>query len=402
MRADRLWMNARIATMAADQPGLGAIEKAAIACKSGVICWIGPMSEVPGALTAAATDDCAGRWITPGLINCHTHLIYSGQQAHAFEMSLSGADDGEIARAGHGPWSIVEATRAATIGQLVFQATRRLDVLIADGVTTVESKSGFGFDLWTEQKQLEAARLLPSRRDITLVATYLAAMVEPPGASGDVAAQTDRVCKEMIPRLAAAGLADSVDVVMGDRTFSAGQTARIFDAAVAAGLPVMLHADQLSHSHGADLAAQYRALSAAHLDYADENGAAALARAGTVAVLLPATSYFNRAQQMPPVKHLRAAGTRLAIAADGSPSAPLLSPLLAMNMAAVLFRLTVEECLLGVTRHAAAALGRAAHIGTLETGKACDLAIWDIERPADLVHRIGPSPLHARIWQGLG
>jgi imidazolonepropionase len=403
MHVDRIWTNARIATMAADKPGLGIIEGGAIASTGGRMTWIGQMADMPSDMDVGERVDCAGRWITPGLVDCHTHLVYGGNRAHEFELRLAGASYEEIARAGGGIVSTVKATRAANRGQLMFHALARLDALMAEGVTTIEIKSGYGLDLVTERKQLEAARALDAERKISVETTFLGAHALPPEATGDKDAYIDLVCNTMIPTLAAEKLADAVDAFMEGIAFSAEQTARVFEAAKAVGLPVKLHADQLSNLHGAALAARYGALSADHLEYTDAEGAAAMAKTGTVAVLLPGAFYFLREKQAPPVEALRKAGTKIAIATDSNPgSSPLTSPLLTMNMAATLFRLTVDECLIGMTRNAAAALGRLGQVGTLEVGKACDLAIWDIERPAELVYRIGFNPLYRRIWHGQG
>lgn len=403
MRVDRLWTNARLATMAEGMPGLGIIEHGAIAAKAGAITWVGPMADLPGRSEVGETIDCAGRWITPGLVDCHTHLVYGGTRAHEFELRLAGASYEEIARAGGGIVSTVKATRSASRDQLIAQTLPRLDALIAEGVTSVEIKSGYGLDLATERRQLEAARALETERKVSVATTFLGAHALPPEANGDKDAYIDRVCNNMLPALAADKLVDAVDAFMEGIAFSAEQTARVFDAAKRAGLPVKLHADQLSNLHGAALAARYNALSADHLEFTDAEGAAAMAKSGTVAVLLPGAFYFIREKQLPPVDLFRKAGTHIAIATDCNPgSSPLTSPLLTMNMAATLFRLTVDECLVGMTRNAARALGRLKTIGTLDVGKSCDLAIWDIERPAELVYRIGFNPLHRRIWRGHG
>jgi len=283
----------------------------------------------------------------------------------------------------------------------VSSALPRLDHLIREGVTTIEVKSGYGLDLDSESRLLRAAQRLggerrPADRDVALGAHAL-----PPEANGDKDAFITRVCEEMLPAIAKAGLADAVDAFCEGIAFSSEQTARVFAAARTAGLPVKLHADQLSNLHGARLAAEHSALSADHLEFTDEDGAAAMAKAGTVAVLLPGAFYFIRETQKPPVEHFRKHGTRIALATDCNPgTSPLTSLLLTMNMGATLFRLTVEECLAGVTREAARALGRLDEIGTLEPGKWCDLAIWNVERPAELVYRIGFNPLHTRIWRG--
>jgi imidazolonepropionase len=399
---DLLIEDARLATMAPTSAGLGVVDGGAVAIRDGRIVYAGARADMPAVYrNAAQTVRCDGRWITPGLVDCHTHLVYGGNRAREFEQRLAGATYEEIARAGGGIVSTVKATRAATRDQLVAQTLPRLDALMADGVTTVEIKSGYGLDLATEARQLEAARALPTRRQIAVETTFLGAHALPPEAAGDKDRYIDLVCHEMIPAIHVAGLATAVDAFMEGIAFSAEQTTRVFEAAKRVGLAVKLHADQLSNLHGAVLAARYGALSADHLEYTDAAGAAAMAKAGTVAVLLPGAFYFIREKQAPPVDLLRKAGTHIAIATDCNPgSSPLTSPLLAMNMAATLFRLTVDECLIGMTRNAARALGRLDTIGTLEAGKWADLAIWDIEAPAELVYRIGFNPLHKRIWRG--
>ena len=401
MDADRLWVNARLATLAEDEPGLGIVDHGALACKDGRIIYAGPMAGLPSALQARERIDCAGRWITPGLVDCHTHLVFGGDRAQEFEMRLAGASYEEIARAGGGIVSTVKATRAAGEDDLVTSALPRLDHLLAEGVTTVEIKSGYGLDTETELRSLRAARRLGEVRPVAVTTTFLGAHALPPEANGDKAAYIATVVDEMLPAVAAEGLADAVDAFCEGIAFSPDETARVFEAARARGLPVKLHADQLSNLHGAALAARFGALSADHLEYTDEEGAAAMAAAGTVAVLLPGAFYFIRETKKPPVELFRAAGTRMALATDCNPgTSPLTSLLLTMNMGATLFRLTVEECIAGVTREAARALGRLDEVGTLEAGKWCDLAIWDIERPAELVYRIGFNPLHARVWRG--
>jgi imidazolonepropionase len=402
-RPDRLIRNARLLTLQRGAQGLGRIEKGAIAIGGGRILFAGPESDLPLAMREAVDIlHCDGRWITPGLVDCHTHLVYAGNRAREFELRLAGATYEEIARAGGGILSTVKATRAADEVELTRQSLPRLDALIAEGVTTVEIKSGYGLDAETEARQLRVARALGSRRDITIRTTFLGAHALPPEAAGDKDAYIDTVIR-MIPRLAADGLADAVDGFCEGIGFSSAQMRRVFEAARASGLPVKLHADQLSNLHGAALAAEFSALSADHLEYTDEAGATAMAKAGTVAVLLPGAFYFIRETKLPPVAAFRAAGTRIALASDSNPgSSPLTSLLLTMNMGATLFRLTVEECLAGVTREAAAALGIEAEIGTIEAGKSADLAIWEIEEPAELVYRIGFNPLWKRIWRGQG
>lgn len=401
MQIDCLWRNARIATMAAQRPGLGVIERGAIAAAAGRIVWCDNERDLPNFASVAQVVDCEGRWITPGLIDCHTHLVYAGDRAREFELRLAGASYAEIAAAGGGIRATVAATRAASESELLAQSLARLDEMIATGVTTVEVKSGYGLELATEQRQLRAARRLGDARDVGVVTTFLGAHATPPDDGSSADTYLDTLCSAWIPAVAAAALADSVDAYCEHLAFSTAQVRRVFMAARAAGLAVRLHADQLSNMHAASLAAEFGALSADHLEHTDEAGIAALARAGTVAVLLPGAFYFLREQQLPPLSSLRRHGAPIAVATDCNPgTSPLTSLLLAMNMAATLFGMTVDECLLGVTRHAARALGRADSIGTLESGKQCDLAIWDVERLAELVYRMGASPLHARVWRG--
>ena len=400
MRFDTIWLDARLATLEPGRPGLGVIERGAVAAKDGRIAFAGPAAELPTGWDAANRVGLDGRWVTPGLIDCHTHLVYAGDRAHEFELRLAGATYEEIARAGGGIISTVKATRAASEDALVAATLPRLDHLIAEGVTTVEVKSGYGLERETEARMLRAARRLARERDVEVVTSFLGAHALPPEANGDKERFIDEVCA-MIPAIAREKLADAVDAFCEGIAFSPGQTARVFRAAQAAGLPVKLHADQLSNLHGARLAAEHGALSADHLEYTDEDGVAAMARAGTVAVLLPGAFYVLREKQLPPVEALRRHGVPIALATDSNPgTSPITSLLLTMNMAATLFRLTVDETLAGVTREAARALGRLSDIGTLEPGKRCDLAVWDIERPAELVYRIGFNPLHARVRRG--
>lgn len=398
----RLWRNARLATMADGAAGLGIVEDGAIAARDGLIVYAGPEADMPAAFSQNAENvDCEGRWITPGLIDCHTHLIHAGNRANEFEMRLAGATYEEVTRAGGGIVSSVKALRAASQQELVAQSLPRLDALIAEGLTTIEVKSGYGLDLENEKKSLRAARLLGENRPVTVTTSFLGAHALPPEAKGDKDAFIDLVANEILPAVTAEGLADAVDGFCEGIAFSPEQIARVFDAAKAAGLPVKLHADQLSNLHGAELAARYGALSADHLEYTDEAGAAAMARAGTVATILPGAYYFIRETKKPPIGLFRQHGVKMAVATDCNPgTSPLTSLLLTMNMAATLFGLTVDECLAGVTREAARALGLLGRTGTLEAEKSADLAIWDIERPAELVYRMGFNPLHARIWRG--
>ena len=396
----RIWRNARLATLSPALPGMGLVEHGAVAAEDGRIVYVGPETEMP-VLAGAETIDCEGRWITPGLVDCHTHLVHAGDRAGEFEMRLAGATYEEIARAGGGIVSSVKALRAAGEDELVAQSLPRLDALLAEGVTTIEIKSGYGLDLENEKKSLRAARRLGKERPVTVRTSFLGAHALPPEAAGDKQAYIDLVANVMLPAIAGEGLADAVDGFCEGIAFSSEQIARVFDAAKAAGLPVKLHADQLSNLHGAELAASYGALSADHLEYADEAGAIAMAKAGTVAVILPGAFYFIRETKKPPVDLFRRHGVRMALATDNNPgTSPLTSLLLTMNMAATLFGMTVEECLAGVTREAAHALGPGGETGTLEAGKWADLAVWNIERPAELVYRMGFNPLHARIRRG--
>jgi imidazolonepropionase len=399
MLVDTLFTDARLATLQDGDGGM--IENGAIAARDGAIVFAGPAAELPSDLDARERIACDGRWITPGLIDCHTHIVHGGNRAREFEMRLDGASYEEIAKAGGGIVSTVSATRAASEDELVAGALPRLDALIAEGVTTIEIKSGYGLDTSSEARMLRAARRLAGERDISVVTSFLGAHALPPEAKGDKDAFIALIVDEMLPAIASEGLADAVDGFCEGIAFSREQMARVFDKARALGLPVKLHADQLSNLHGAALAARYGALSADHLEYTDEAGAAAMAKAGTVAVVLPGAFYFLRETQKPPIEAFRKAGVRMALATDCNPgSSPMTSLLLTMNMGATLFRMTVNECLAGVTREAARALGRLDSIGTLEAGKRCDLAIWDIESPAELVYRIGFNPLHARVFGG--
>lgn len=398
MRCDTIWKDARLATMAGD--GIGVVEDGIVAAREGRIVYAGPAARAPR-FEPSAEHECEGRWITPGLIDCHTHLIYAGNRAHEFELRLTGTSYEEIARSGGGILSTVAATRAASEDELVASALPRLDALIAEGVTTVEIKSGYGLSLETERRMLLAARRLARERDMTVTTTFLGAHAVPPEYAGNADGYIDTLAKEMIPSIAREGLADAVDAFCENVGFTPAQTRRVMEAAVAAGLPVKLHAEQLSNQRGATLAAGFGALSADHLEWLDGEGVTAMARAGTVATLLPGAFYFTRETRLPPIAALRQAGVPIALATDCNPgTSPMTSLLLAMNMGATLFRLTVEECLLGVTRNAARALGRETEIGALEAGMACDLAIWNIESPAELVYGIGFNPLHQRIRRG--
>ena len=398
---DRLWTKARLATMAPSVAApYGAVEDGVVAARDGRILYAGPRRQAP-AFAAAETIDCGGRWITPGLIDCHTHLVYGGDRAHEFELRLQGASYEEIARAGGGILSTVTATRAASEDALFASADRRLSALLSEGVTTVEIKSGYGLELEAEAKTLRVARRIGRERPVRVRTTFLGAHAVPPEFKGRSGDYTALVAGPMLDAVWAEGLADAVDVFCEGIAFSPDETRTVFEAAQAKGLAIKIHAEQLSNLGGAVLAADMGALSADHLEYLDEAGVIAMAKAGTVAVVLPGAFYFLRETVKPPIDLLRRHGVAIALATDANPgSSPLTSPLLVMNMACTLFRLTPEEALAGLTRHAAQALGLQDEIGTLEAGKACDLAIWDIERPAELAYRIGFNPLHARIWNG--
>lgn len=395
-----VFTNARLATMSPDRPGLGVVENGRVVIEGGRIVAVGEADEIaiPG---SAEVIDCEGRWVTPGLIDCHTHLVHAGNRAKEFEMRLAGASYEEIARAGGGIVSSVRQVREASEADLVAQTLPRLDALIAEGVTTIEVKSGYGLTVDDELKMLRAARQLGDERRVAVTTTYLGAHATPADYKGR---NRDFIEDVVLPGLKAAqaqGLVDAVDGFCEGIAFSPEEMRIVFDAAKSLGLPVKLHADQLSNLQGAALAAEYQALSADHLEYTDEDGAAAMTKAGTVAVLLPGAYYFIRETKKPPIDLFRKQETAMALATDCNPgTSPLTSLLLTMNMAATLFHMTVEECLLGVTRNAARALGRLDTVGTIEVGKQADLAIWSVESPAELVYRIGFNPLHQRIWNG--
>ena len=399
MRWDTVWLDARLATLTPDRPGLGVIEGGVIAVQDGRIAFVGSRDDLPAGWDARERIALDGRLVTPGLVDCHTHLVYAGSRAREFEMRLSGVSYQEIAKAGGGIAATVTATRAASEDDLVAASLPRLDRLIAEGVTTLEVKSGYGLDDASERRMLRAARRLGGERAVQVVTTYLGAHALPPETS-DKDAHVDAVCGAIAP-LAHENLADAVDAFCEGIAFSPQQVRRVFDAAVAAGLPVKLHADQLSNLAGARLAAEYGALSADHLECTDDDGAAALAKSGTVAVLLPGAFYMLREKQKPPVDAFRRHGTRMAVATDCNPgTSPLTSLLLAANMAATLFGLTVDEAIAGISREAARALGLLSSIGTIETGKWCDLAVWDVDSAAELVCRIGFNPLSRRVFRG--
>ncbi len=393
-RIDLLLTDCRAATMVAGGEPYGAIEDAAVAIRDGRILWIGPRADLPefSPINTARLD---GRWITPGLVDCHTHLVFGGDRIGEFEARLGGATYEEIAKAGGGIRSSVAATRAADEAELIRRGRRRLANFVAEGVTTIEIKSGYGLDPEVELKMLRAARYLDG--DVRVVTSFLGLHAIPKDQDRD--AYVAQMIDEVLPRAAAEGLADIVDAYLEGIAFTPDEVSRLFDKAKALGLPVRLHADQLTDGGGAALAAKHGALSADHLEYTGRAGVEALARAGTVAVLLPGAFVALAETQKPPVEALRAAGADMAVASDCNPgTSPLLSLRAAMHLACVQFKLTPEEAIAGATRNAAKALGLAAETGTLEAGKLADVAVWDIERPAELCYWLGGALLH-KSWR---
>ena len=398
MRCDTLWHNANLMTLDDASGGLGTIVDGVIAARDGRILHAGPAAAAP-TFEADTRIDCNGRWISPGLIDCHTHLVYAGNRAGEFEQRLQGVSYAQIAKAGGGIVATVSATRQADDAALIRASLPRLDAMLAEGVTTIEIKSGYGLTLADERKQLRVARELGVLRKVEVVPTFLGAHAVPPG--HEAQAYINEVCAVMMPAIAAEGLAEAVDIFCENIAFSPAQAQQVFEAAKQHGLAIKIHAEQLSNQHGAELAARHGALSADHIEHLDQAGIDAMRASGTVAVLLPGAYYFTRETVLPPIQALRDAGVPMALATDSNPgTSPLTSPLLAMNMGATLFRMTVSECIAGFTREAARALGRAERLGKLAAGMDCDLAIWDIDAPADLVYRIGFNPLHARVWRG--
>ncbi|WP_375284751.1 imidazolonepropionase [Marinicauda pacifica] len=378
----------------------GLVENAAVAIEGETIAWCGPRDDVPAAFKTARTVDLDGRLVTPGLIDCHTHIVFGGDRAREFEQRLEGASYEEVARAGGGILSTVRDTRAASEDALLEQALPRVDTLLREGVTMLEIKSGYGLTIEDELKMLRVARRIAEVRPVRVRTTYLAAHTVPPEYEGRADAYVDEVVLPGIDAAHEAGLVDAVDGFCEGIAFSTAQMARVFDAARKLGLPVKLHAEQLSNLGGSALTARYGGLSADHLEYLDESGAKALAEAGTVGVLVPGAFYTLRETRLPPLAVLRREGVRLAVATDCNPgTAPLTSLLLAMNMAATLFRVTPEEALAGTTRNAARALGLS-DAGVIAAGCRADLAVWDVRHPAELTYRIGFNPLHTRIFAG--
>jgi imidazolonepropionase len=400
---DRLWTNCHIATMASADRSYGLIEDAAVASHAGRIAWVGKRAQLPRTSSKLAAEqiDLRAAWLTPGLIDAHTHLAFAGERSAEFEQRLRGVSYQDILRTGGGILSTVRSVRAASESELTVQTVRRAARLAALGVTTVEIKSGYGMNLEHERKQLRAARAVGEQLSLRVSKTFLGAHAIPPEFSARRADFLDRVTEEILPALASEGLVDAVDAFCEAVAFSSSEVAKLFDAAQALGLRVKLHADQLSDTAGAELAARYHALSADHLEYTGQYGVDCLARAKTVAMLLPAAFYFLRESQPPPVEALRAAGVRIAIASDCNPgTAPVLSPGSVMNMACVQFRLTPCEALAGYTREASHALGLADEIGTIEVGKSADFAIWHCAGPHELSYWIDGSAPIGRVFRG--
>ncbi|WMW82503.1 imidazolonepropionase [Undibacterium cyanobacteriorum] len=395
---DSLWINVHLATM---RDGYGEIVDGAIAVKDGKIAWLGSVSALPADYQTKVIHDGQGCWLTPGLIDCHTHLVYAGNRSNEFEARLNGVAYEEIARQGGGIVSTVRATRAASEQELYEQSLPRLRSSLEQGITTIEIKSGYGLDTVSEAKMLRVARRMQAEHAVRVRTTFLGAHALPPEFAGRADDYIDEVCQHMLPAIAAEGLADAVDVFCEKIGFTPAQTERVFAAAKAHGLPVKLHAEQLSDQGGAALTARYQGLSADHLEYLTDSGIEAMREAGTVAVLLPGAFYFLRETKLPPIEALRKAGVAMAVASDCNPgTSPMTSPLLSMNMACTLFRLTPLEALQGTTIHAAKALGLADEVGSLEVGKRADFALWCITRPADLAYQIGINPHFMTVFAG--
>lgn len=401
MSNDLIFRNARLATMTTGSTPYGLIEKGAVALHDGTVRWVGLDADLPADYAKWPAEDLQGRLVTPGLIDAHTHIVFGGNRAAEFELRLNGASYEEVARAGGGIVSTVTATRAAELDTLVADALPRVDTLIAEGVTVLEIKSGYGLEQEAELRMLRAARLIETLRPVRVKTSYLGAHAVPPEYEGRADAYIDAVCIPTLRAAHAEGLVDAVDGFCEGIAFQPDQIARVFGAAKALGLPVKLHAEQLSNLGGAKLAAHYGALSADHIEYLDEDGVQAMAQAGTVGTVLPGAFYTLREAQLPPIEAMRQHGVPIALATDCNPgTSPLTSLLLTMNMGCTLFRLTPEEALAGVTRNSARALGLS-DTGMIAPGMRGDLAIWDVERPAELSYRIGFNPLHKRVFGGL-
>lgn len=402
MKIDSLWCNANIATMALGA-GYGVLVEGVMAIAEGKIAWIGKEKDLPKQydLPTNKRHDVHGRWITPGLIDCHTHLIYGGQRANEFELRLQGVSYQQIARAGGGIHATVAATRATTEQTLYEVSARRLLALFAEGVTTIEIKSGYGLSLANEMKILRVARQLGQQSPLTVMTTFLGAHAVPIEYEGKADAYIEFLCETVLPAAVAENLVDAVDAFCETVGFTPQQVTKLFNVAKRYGLPVKLHAEQLSDQNGARLAAEYQALSADHLEYISEQSVVAMAKAGTVAVLLPGAFYFLRETRIPPIALFRQYKVPIAIATDCNPgTSPIVSLLSILNMACTLFRMTPEEALLGVTWNAAKALGLQKDYGSLEVGKMADFVIWDIESPAELAYYLGYNPCLSVIKKG--
>ena len=396
----RIFEGCALATMVAGERPYGLLSDGAIAIVDGKILWAGPRAQLPSDFQKFDSEDLGGRLMTPALIDCHTHLVYGGNRAQEFEMRLNGATYEQIAKAGGGINSTVQATRAASDDELLAQSLRRLDALIAEGVGTVEIKSGYALNIEGELRLLRIARRLGEERDVRIRTTWLAAHALPKDFNGDHDAYIDAVAIPGLEQAHEEGLVDAVDAYCENIAFSCAHVSRLFDKARALGLPVKLHAEQLSDQKGAVLAAEYDALSADHLEYLAPEDAGALAGRGVVAVLLPGAFYTLKETKLPPIEALRAAGVPIAVATDCNPgTSPIASIRLIMNMACTLFGLTPEETFAGATRNAARALGLSDEIGTIEAGKKADLAVWDVEHPSELFLNLGGPLLHRRINQ---
>ena len=397
MSFSTLFRNAQIATMT---PGksYGLIENGAVVISADRIKWVGAEKELPDEFAGLQGKNLEGRLVTPALIDCHTHLVYGGSRATEFELRLNGASYEEIARNGGGILSTVTATRNASEDELLAQSLPRLDALLSEGVATIEIKSGYGLDIETEIKMLRVARQLGKERSVRVKTSFLGAHAIPPEFSGKADAYIDFVCEEVLPAVHYENLADAVDGFCENIAFSPNQISRVFEKAKSFGLPVKLHAEQLSNLGGATLAAKYGALSADHLEFLDQTGVEVMGESGTVAVLLPGAFYTLRETQLPPLDSLRKAEVPIAIATDCNPgSSPLTSILLCMNMSCTLFRMTPEEALCGVTIIAAQALGIGDEVGTIEVGKKAELAVWNVDQPAELAYRVGFNPLEEMV-----
>ena len=397
MTFSTLFRNAQIATMTPGKP-YGLIENGAVVISADRIKWVGAEKELPDEFAGLQGKNLEGRLVTPALIDCHTHLVYGGSRATEFELRLNGASYEEISRNGGGILSTVTATRNASEDELLAQSLPRLDALLSEGVATIEIKSGYGLDIETEIKMLRVARQLGKERSVRVKTSFLGAHAIPPEFSGKADAYIDFVCEEVLPAVHYENLADAVDGFCENIAFSPNQISRVFEKAKSFGLPVKLHAEQLSNLGGATLAAKYGALSADHLEFLDQTGVEVMGESGTVAVLLPGAFYTLRETQLPPLESLRKAEVPIAIATDCNPgSSPLTSILLCMNMACTLFRMTPEEALCGVTIIAAQALGIGDEVGTIEVGKKAELAVWNVDQPAELAYRAGFNPLEEMV-----